>query len=205
MSFNCCDLSHNGMLRALPGNFPPLRTLLVEAREKSSFNHPLNIFQLPWWTSLVNSVFNQTPFLPLVLIKCSNLRDRGSGPHIPWHPAWNHRFYNLLFSRALFQNVDHKTKLRSKKGQLPFVELNGEEIADSAIILKELSQKFGKDVDAGLTYDQKSRSHALIMMIENHFVWWVYSCSSNVSGSLSLVYIPGCRGIGVPALRTPCL
>lgn len=40
-------------------------------------------------------------------------------------------------------------KFRSKKGQLPFVELNGEEIADSAFIIKELSEKFGKDLDAG--------------------------------------------------------
>ena len=69
------------------------------------------------------------------------------------------------------QNVDHKMKLRSKKGQLPFVELNGEEIADSAIILKELGQRFEKDLDAGLSNDQKNVSHAMISMIENHLVW----------------------------------
>lgn len=49
-----------------------------------------------------------------------------------------------------FQNVDHKMKLRSCKGQLPFVELNGEEIPDSTIIIKDLSQKFNKDLDAGV-------------------------------------------------------
>lgn len=49
----------------------------------------------------------------------------------------------------MLQNVDHKAKFRSKKGQLPFVELNGEEIADSSFIIKELSDKFGKDLDAG--------------------------------------------------------
>ncbi|KAL6255913.1 PREDICTED: failed axon connections isoform X1 [Trachymyrmex cornetzi] len=64
-------------------------------------------------------------------------------------------------------------KFRSKKGQLPFVELNGEEIADSTIILRELSQKFGKDLDAGLTSEQRSVSHAMISMIENHLVWVV--------------------------------
>jgi glutathione S-transferase len=72
-----------------------------------------------------------------------------------------------------YENVDHKMKLRSKKGQLPFVELNGEEIADSAIILKELGQQFGKDLDAGLTNEQKDVSHAMISMIENHLVWVV--------------------------------
>ncbi|KAJ4448931.1 hypothetical protein ANN_00323, partial [Periplaneta americana] len=64
-------------------------------------------------------------------------------------------------------------KFRSKKGQLPFVELNGEEIADSAIILKELAQRFEKDLDAGLNNDQKNVSHAMISMIENHLVWVV--------------------------------
>lgn len=52
-----------------------------------------------------------------------------------------------LFLR--WQNVEHHAKFRSKKGQLPFIELNGEEIADSAFIIKELSEKFNKDLDAG--------------------------------------------------------
>lgn len=45
--------------------------------------------------------------------------------------------------------MDHKAKFRSKKGQLPFVELNGEEIADSTFIIKDLSEKFNKDLDSG--------------------------------------------------------
>lgn len=65
-------------------------------------------------------------------------------------------------------------KFRSKKGQLPFIELNGEEIADSAIIIKELSAKFEKDLDAGLTQEQRNIAHATISMIENHLVWIVY-------------------------------
>lgn len=74
---------------------------------------------------------------------------------------------------CFFQNVDHKVKFRSKKGQLPFIELNGEEIADSTIILRELGQKYGKDIDACLTPDQKNTSHATTSMIENHLVWVV--------------------------------
>lgn len=71
------------------------------------------------------------------------------------------------------QNVDHKMKYRSKKGLLPFVELNGEEIADSALIIKELSQKFNNDLDAGLTAEQRNLAHATISMIENHLAWVV--------------------------------
>lgn len=70
-----------------------------------------------------------------------------------------------------FQNVDHKMKYKSKKGQLPFVEVNGEEVADSAIIIKELGQRYNQDLDAGLSAEQRNVAHATISMIENHFAW----------------------------------
>ncbi|RWS04759.1 hypothetical protein B4U79_04869, partial [Dinothrombium tinctorium] len=70
-------------------------------------------------------------------------------------------------------NVDHKMKYKSKKGQLPFVELNGNEIADSDIIINELSQHFGKDVNEGLTEEQRTLSHAFESMLNNHTTWVV--------------------------------
>lgn len=75
---------------------------------------------------------------------------------------------------SLHKNVDHKMKLRSKKGQLPFVELNGHEIADSAIIIRDLSAKFQKDLDASLTQEQRNIAHATISMIENHLTWVLF-------------------------------
>lgn len=74
----------------------------------------------------------------------------------------------------MLQNVDHKMRFRSKKGQLPFIELNGEEIADSAIIIKELSSKYNKDLDAGLTLEQRNVSYAMITMLENHLIWILF-------------------------------
>jgi hypothetical protein len=44
----------------------------------------------------------------------------------------------LIYLKFFVQNVDHKMKLRSKRGMLPFVELNGEEIADSNNIIEVL-------------------------------------------------------------------
>lgn len=80
----------------------------------------------------------------------------------------------MFFFYSNLQNVDHKMKFRSKKGQLPFIELNGEEIADSAIIIKELSAKFEKNLDAALTQEQRNIAHATISMIENHLVWILF-------------------------------
>lgn len=79
-----------------------------------------------------------------------------------------------MCSPACAQNVDHKMKLRSKKGMLPFVELNGVEIADSTLIIRELSSKFEKDIDASLSQEQRNIAHATISMIENHLTWVLF-------------------------------
>jgi hypothetical protein len=70
-----------------------------------------------------------------------------------------------------YENVNHGNKLRSKRGLLPFVEFNGEEIADSEFIIKTLSEKLSKDMDEGLTQEQKGVQHAMISMVDNHLNW----------------------------------
>ncbi|XP_055682696.1 failed axon connections-like [Lutzomyia longipalpis] len=100
--------------------------------------------------------FSRTPLLPSLSPYCLKVE------------TW------LRLAGLKYENVDHKTKFRSKKGLLPFIELNGEEIADSAIIIKELTQKFNQDIDAGLTQEQKNIAHATISMIENHLVWVIF-------------------------------
>ncbi|CAG9857309.1 unnamed protein product [Phyllotreta striolata] len=99
--------------------------------------------------------FSRTPLLPSLSPYCLKVE------------TW------LRLAGVKYENVDHKIKYRSKKGQLPFVELNGDEIADSALIIKELSQKFDQDLDAGLTADQKNLAHTTVSMIENHLTWVV--------------------------------
>ncbi|XP_034950791.1 failed axon connections [Chelonus insularis] len=99
--------------------------------------------------------FSRTPVIPSISPFCLKVE------------TW------LRLNDIKYENVDHKMKFRSKKGQLPFIELDGVEIADSAIIMRELSQKFHKDLDANLTNEQRTISHAMISMIENHLVWVV--------------------------------
>ncbi|XP_073836147.1 failed axon connections-like [Musca autumnalis] len=100
--------------------------------------------------------FSRTPLLPSLSPYCLKVE------------TW------LRLAGLKYENVDHKMRFRSKKGQLPFIELNGEEIADSAIIIKDLSSKYGKDLDAGLTTEQRNVSYAMIAMLENHLIWIIF-------------------------------
>merc|ERR1712073_132985 len=65
---------------------------------------------------------------------------------------------------------------RSKRGFLPFVELNGEEISDSDLIVKNLAQKYEKEMDEGLTNEQRNIQHAMVQMVDKHlhgaFLHW---------------------------------
>jgi len=98
--------------------------------------------------------FNRSPVIPSVSPFCLKVE------------SW------LKLQGIKYENVDHKCKFRSKKGQmLPFIEMNGEESSDSDLIIASLAKKFEKDINAALTPDQKNVQHAMIAMVENHLHW----------------------------------
>jgi len=84
----------------------------------------------------------------------------------------------LKFHGIPYENVNHNAKLTSKKGSLPFIELNGEEVADADII-ETLAEKFGKEMPAKLSQEQKSVEHAMIKMVENHIYWAIMDWRTN--------------------------
>jgi len=98
--------------------------------------------------------FNRSPVIPSVSPFCLKVE------------SW------LKLHGIKYENVDHKCKFRSKKGQmLPFIEMNGEETSDSDLIINSLATKFDKDINKALTPDQKNVQHAMIAMVENHLHW----------------------------------
>jgi glutathione S-transferase len=59
----------------------------------------------------------------------------------------------------------------SPKGQLPYIEDDGERIADSHFIRAHIERKYGVDLDAGLDARERAQAWAIERMLENHFNW----------------------------------
>ncbi len=60
---------------------------------------------------------------------------------------------------------------QSPKGQLPFIDDDGELVADSTFIRLHLEWKYGFDLDAALDARQRAEAWAIERMVENHFGW----------------------------------
>lgn len=69
----------------------------------------------------------------------------------------------LPFRKALAGPTD------SPKGQLPFIDDDGERIADTTFIRAHLEAKYGLDLDAGLSRLDRAQAWAIERMVENHF------------------------------------
>jgi len=59
----------------------------------------------------------------------------------------------------------------SPKGQLPYIEDDGERIADSTFIRAHIERKYGFDFDAGLGREARAQAWAFERMIEHHVYW----------------------------------
>ena len=73
----------------------------------------------------------------------------------------------LRLNNIKYENI-HTLKF-GPKGQIPYIELNGEQIPDSNVIIERLEEKFGVQRFAGeVTAEQRAAAHALTVMLENH-------------------------------------
>ena len=59
----------------------------------------------------------------------------------------------------------------SPKGQLPYIDDDGELVADSTFIRAHIEGKYCVDLDEGLDSCQRAEAWAIERMIENHFGW----------------------------------
>jgi glutathione S-transferase len=68
-----------------------------------------------------------------------------------------------------YDQVIEDVPSRGPKGKSPWIELDGERIGDSEVIIELLAKRSGFDIDRGLTAEQRALSHALRRMLEEHF------------------------------------
>jgi len=66
------------------------------------------------------------------------------------------------------QTVEENPR-KGPKGKNPWIELDGERIGDSEIIIDLLTRRYGVNLDEGLTAEQMSLGHAWRRTFEEHF------------------------------------
>jgi glutathione S-transferase len=79
----------------------------------------------------------------------------------------------LLKLAGLDYNVDTAGFRKAPKGKLPYIEDDGEVIADSTFIRWHLEKKYGIDFDKGLDAGQRATAWAFEKMFEDHAYWTV--------------------------------
>jgi glutathione S-transferase len=68
-----------------------------------------------------------------------------------------------------YEQVIEEDPRKGPKGKNPWIELDGERIGDSQIIIEMLSQRHQVDLDKGLTPEQRAIGHAWRCTFEEHF------------------------------------
>ena len=59
----------------------------------------------------------------------------------------------------------------SKKGKVPWIEFNGQEIADSNFCIRFLMKEFRVDLDTHLNCTDRAIGHSIRTMLEENFYW----------------------------------
>lgn len=77
----------------------------------------------------------------------------------------------LLKMANLPYRTDSSRFLTAPKGKLPYIDDEGEIVADSTFIRWHLEKKYGIDFDAGLTPEQRGIAWAFEKMAEDHLYW----------------------------------
>jgi glutathione S-transferase len=75
------------------------------------------------------------------------------------------------------------------KGKLPFVRIDGELMGDSTLIIERLSREHGKDLDEGLSREERAVSLAFRRMVKEH-LYWIIIADRWVSDESFAIYEP---------------
>lgn len=114
----------------------------------------------------------------------------------------------LDLAQMPYQQIFEDLPARGPKGKNPWIELDGERIGDTEVIIDRLAQISGFDIEASLTAEQRATSHAVRRMIEEHFhmvyEWELFvhpQGKSGVSQMAATVVPPFALGIATTFMR----
>ncbi len=78
----------------------------------------------------------------------------------------------LRLAELEYETVNHFSNLqKAPKGKLPFIEVDGQRIADSCFIVDYLTDQYHLHLDHWLSEDQKAAAYFVRKTIEEHFYW----------------------------------
>jgi glutathione S-transferase len=79
----------------------------------------------------------------------------------------------LLKMAGLSYRIDTTGLRRAPKGKLPYIEDDGERIADSSFIRRHIEKKYEVDFDRGLSREERATAWAFEKLAEDHLYWAV--------------------------------
>jgi glutathione S-transferase len=79
----------------------------------------------------------------------------------------------LLKMAGLPYRTETKGLRGAPKGKLPYIDDDGERIADSTFIRRHIEQKYGTDFDRGLSREQRATAWAFEKLAEDHLYWTI--------------------------------
>ena len=93
----------------------------------------------------------------------------GPGFGLPEHSPYVTKTLVQLQLAGLPHRLERALPPASPKGQLPFIDDDGERVADSTFIRAHIERKYRIDLDEGLTAQERAQAWAVERMMENHF------------------------------------
>ncbi|XP_041360881.1 failed axon connections homolog [Gigantopelta aegis] len=99
------------------------------------------------------------------------LRQVGRGPYAPSMSPFPLKLETFLrMAKIPYQSV-HSLKM-SSKGKTPWIQYNDDDVADSAFCVDYLNDKFGVDLNANLSRQQRAVARAFEKMVEEGTLYW---------------------------------
>ncbi|KAK6187009.1 hypothetical protein SNE40_006262 [Patella caerulea] len=107
------------------------------------------------------------------------LQQAGRGPFAPSLSPFPLKLETYFRMAKLEYKNSHERK-SSKKGKIPFIEFEGQEVNDSSLIIEFINDKYKIDLNSHLTPSERGIARAFQKMAEENLYWcvalhrWVY-------------------------------